>query len=118
MNRIVGGILALVLGLTGAAAEENQDKPITPAAQYQALAREFSDAAHAHYLKATAGEERSAALARLEKLPHRFLELAENNPQDPVALDALVQAVNGEMWLENNSTHPGFGTDSPEVRAL
>jgi len=33
-------------------------------------------------------------------------------------LDALVQAVNGEMWLENNSTHPGFGTDSPEVRAL
>src|SRR5438874_2504318 len=108
----------LLLGLSTGAAEENQDKPTTPAEQYQALAKEFGDAAHAYYLKATAGEERSEALARLEKLPQRFLELAENNPQDPVALDALVQAVNGEMWLENNSTHPGFGKDSPEARAL
>jgi hypothetical protein len=118
MNRIVGGILVLVLGLSEAAAEAGQDKPATPAERYQALAKEFNDAAHAYYLKATAGEEQSEALARLEKLPPRFLELAEKNPQDPVALDALVQVVNAEMWLENNSTHPGFGTDSPEVRAL
>jgi hypothetical protein len=118
MSRIVGGLLLLGLGLSAVAAEASQDKPTTPAAQYEALAKEFNDAAHAYYLKATAGEERSEAVARLEKLPRRFLELAENNPKDPVALDALVQAVNAEMWLENNSTHPGFGGDSPEVRAL
>src|SRR5215831_18092661 len=108
MNRIVGGILVLVLGLPGAAANSGQDKPATPAEQYQKLAKEFSDAGNAYYLKATTDNERNEALARLEKLPPRFLELAEKNPQDPVALDALVQAVNVEMWLENNSTHPGF----------
>jgi hypothetical protein len=118
MSHIVGRLLLLGLGLSVVAAEENQDKPTTPAAWFEALAKEFHDAAHAYYLKATAGEERSEALRRLEKLPRRFLELADSNPRDPVALDALVQAVNGEMWLVNNSTHPGFGTDSPEVRAL
>jgi hypothetical protein len=100
------------------AQDGRQDRPTTPAAQYQALAREFQDAAHAHYLKATASEDRGEALARLEKFPRRFLELAETNPRDPVALDALVQAVNAELWLEGNSTHPGSGTESPEVRAL
>src|SRR5262249_24155211 len=118
MHRIGKGAFFLALGMSVAAAEEDQDKPTTPAAQYEALAKEFNDAAHAFYLKATAGEERSEALARLETLPRRFLELAETNPRDPVALDALVQAVNEEMWLENNSTHPVFGRDSPEVRAL
>jgi hypothetical protein len=29
-----------------AAAEEDQDRPTTPAAQYEALAEEFSEAAH------------------------------------------------------------------------
>jgi hypothetical protein len=118
MHRIGKGAFLLALGMSVAAAGEDHNKPTTPAARYEALAREFNDAAHAYYLKATAGGERSEALARLEKLPRRFLELAENNPKDPLALDALVQAVNAEMWLENNSTHPGFGTDSPEVRAL
>src|SRR6185312_11468299 len=118
MSRIVGGLLLLGLGLSAVAAEASQDKPTTPAAQYEALAKEFNDAAHAYYLKATAGEERSEAVARLEKLPRRFLERAENNPKDPVARDALVQAVNAEMWLANTSTHPGFEDDSSEVRAL
>src|SRR5262245_44942166 len=118
MNRIVGGILVLVLGPLGAAAKTGQDKPATPAEQYQKLAKEFSDAGNVNYLTATTDTERNEALARLEKLPPRFLELAENNPQDPVALDALVGAVNAEMWLEGNSTHPGFGKDSPEAKAL
>jgi hypothetical protein len=118
MKHIVEGILALVLGLSMAAAEEGQDKPATPAAKYQVLAREFSDAANAYYSKAKTDEERSEALARLEKLPPRFLELARQDPQDPVALDALIQVVNTELWLENNTPHPGFGKDSPEVRAI
>src|SRR5262245_11090045 len=118
MNRIVEGVLLIFLGLSWAVAGDGQDEPATPAEQYQALTKAFSEASNAYYLKATAGEERSEALARLEKLPQRFLELAESNPKDPVARDALVQAINGEMWLVNNSTHPGFGIDSTEVRAL
>src|SRR5262249_34239869 len=113
MSRIVGGILVVVLGLSTGAATTGQDKPATPAEQYQKLAKEFSDAGNAYYLKATTDAERNEALARLEMLPGRFLELAEKNPRDPVALDALVEAVAAEIWLEGNSTHPGFGKDSP-----
>src|SRR5262249_29783020 len=104
--------------LCGAAAKSGQLEPATPAEQYQKLAKEFSDAGTAYYLTATTDNERNEALARVEKLPPRFLELAQKNLQDSVALDALVQAVNTEMWLENNSSHPGFGKDSPEVTAL
>jgi hypothetical protein len=41
--------------------------------------------------------DHTASLARLEKLAPRFLELAQQDPQDPVALDALVQVVNTEL---------------------
>jgi hypothetical protein len=116
MKHIVEGILVLVLGFSAAA--EAQDRRATLAAQYQVLAREFSDAANAYYSKAKTDEERSEALARLEKLPPRFLELAQQSPQDPVGLDALVQVVVAELWLENNTPHPGFGKDGPEVRAI
>ncbi|MGE3822194.1 MAG: hypothetical protein AB7I30_22500 [Isosphaeraceae bacterium] len=118
MSRILGGLLLLRLGLAVIAVDENQDEPITPAAVYETLVNEFDTATRVYYSMETAGEERTQALARLETLPRRFLELAENNPKDSIALDALVQAVNGELWLENNSSHPGFGTASPEVRAL
>lgn len=118
MDRMLGGILILLVGLSGVAAAEGQDKPATPAEQFQALAKEFSDATRAHYQKAKAGEGRSEAQAQLEELPSRFLEFAENNPRDSVALDALAEAVAAELWLEGNSTHPGFGKDSPEARAL
>jgi hypothetical protein len=118
MNRMLGGILFLLLGLPGAAAVEGQGKPPTPAEQYQTLATEFSEAVNAYYLKAKTGEERREALARLEKLPPRCLELAEKNPRDPIALDTLVLVVTGEMWLVNNTQHPGFGKESPEARAF
>lgn len=119
MDRIVVGILVVLSGLPVAAAQDDgQEKPATPAEQYQALAKEFQDAAHIFYLKAQAGEEREKALARVEKLPPQLLELAEKNPSDPIALDALVQVVNQEMWMENNTSHPGWGRDSPQVRAI
>lgn len=119
MDRIVMGILVLVSVLPAAAAQDDgRDTPATPAEQYQALAKEFQEAAHVFYLKAQAGEERDEALARLEKLPPQLLEAAEKNGSDPIALDALVQVVNQEMWLENNTSHPGWGSDSPQVRAI
>src|SRR5262245_16600912 len=115
MGRTVGVILVLLLCLPAVAAD---DKPPTPAEQYQALAKQFQEAAHAYYVKATNDEERTEALARAEKLSPQLLELAEKYPKDPVALDALVQVVTQETWLENNTSHPGRGQDNLEARAL
>ena len=59
MSRIVGAVLVLVLGLSVAAGgDESQDKPATPAEQYKSLAKEFHEAGHAFYLKATSDEDR------------------------------------------------------------
>ena len=99
------------------AGAEGQDKPTTPAEQYQALAKEFNADGYA-FRQATTDEERAKVVERANKLTLRLLELAETNPRDPIALDALVQVVNQEMWLEFNTSHPGFGEDSPEVKAI
>jgi hypothetical protein len=112
-------MLVLVLGLSVAAAgDQPSEKPPTPAEQFKALASDFHEAAHAFYVKATTDEDRSEPLARMVKLSPRCLELAENNPKDPVALDALVQVVTQEIWLENNTSHPGRGKDNLEARAI
>ena len=106
MGRIVAEILALVLGLSLAPGQEAQDKPAAPAEQFKALVKEFYEAANLHF-KATTDEDRSKVLARVDKLSPRLLELAEKNPGDPIAIDALVQAVNQEIWFESNTTNPG-----------
>ncbi len=111
-------LLALLLStasLTGK--NEGQDKPATPAARYQALIKEFYDAAQTHW-KATTDEERTKAVARINTLSLHSLELAEKNRKDPIALDALVLVVTQEIWLENNTSHPGRGKDNPEARAI
>src|SRR5262249_19363722 len=67
---------------------------------------------------ATSDEERRKAIARVDKLRDklalRFLELAEKNPTDPVAVDALLQAV----WMVNHNAYPAGGKDSPGARAM
>lgn len=63
---------------------------------------------------AKAGEERKQVEARLRTLPLRFLTLAETNPNDPIALEALVQTVS---WV-NSTAFPAGGKDSPGERAL
>jgi len=114
MARTVGGILIPVLGLLVSAAEEDgQRKPATPREQYQALLKESRDAPEA-LSKARSDEERKAALARLRKLPLRFLQLAEEHPKDPVAVEALIQTV----VLVNGTVFPAGGKDSPGYRAL
>src|SRR5262249_56814973 len=52
------------------------------------------------------------------KLWPRLLELAEKNPKEPVALDALVQVVVAELWLMGNTEYPGRGKDNLEARAI
>src|SRR5437867_1336580 len=120
MDRIVGGTVILMLALAGlvvAAQAEGQDKPAAPAQRYRALLKEFSDASVAFW-QATTDEERSNLVVRVDKVPSRLLELAEQNPTDPVALDALVQVVTMEYWLNTHTSHPGWGKDSPQARAI
>jgi hypothetical protein len=116
MYRVAGGILVLILGLSVVSAEdEGRDKSATPAEQYKALVKE--------YQAATSGggggdEERKKIIARVDKLRDnlalRFLELAEKNPTDPIAVDALTQAV----WMVNYNAFPAGGKDSPGGKAM
>src|SRR5262249_20078346 len=56
--------------------------------------------------------------ARAIKLAAHLLELAETHPQEAFVMDALVQVVNQELWLQANTRHPGRGNDRTEARAL
>src|SRR5215470_5288559 len=119
MGRIVGGILVIVLGLSLAAGQEAQDKPATPAEQYKVLLKEYQAASQGLFSRAKTDEERNKMLGSVEKFPLRFLELAEKYPKDPIALDVLVQVVNLEISLENNTSYAGRGKeDRPQARAF
>ena len=63
-------------------------------------------------------EERNKIVARVEKLPLRLLELVEKNPKEPIALDALTQVVTQEYWLNTHTSHPGWGKESRQARAI
>src|SRR5215470_1630273 len=99
------GISFLVLGLSMAGP---QDKPLAPAEQYRSLVKQFGEAANANW-RATNDEERRRAAARVEPLPLKLLELAEKNPSEPWTLDALTHVITHEYWLDNYSSHPGWG---------
>ena len=94
---------------------EGQDRPATPAEQYQAILKD--------YQKAAGGgdgtdEGRRKLIARLDQLrpalAQRYLDLAEQHPTDPVAVDALIQAI----WVVNNNAFPAGGKGSPGARAM
>jgi len=107
MNRIVGASLALGLGLAVVAAEaRGQDGPAaTPAEQYKAIQKETQglyDAAYKTFIASAkdgqpSDERRTAFVGRAygvkyEQAP-KLVALAEKYPDDPVALDALTEAV-------------------------
>src|SRR5215472_4749280 len=114
MSRMVRGILVLVLSLSMAAAQE---RPVAPAEQYRALLKEFGEAANANW-KAATDEERKQAAARVEPLSLKLLELAEKYPKEPWTMDALTQVITQECWLDNYSSHLGWGKDSRQARAI
>jgi hypothetical protein len=113
MHHIRWGILVLLLGATATADDRGPGKPATPAEQYQALVKEQRELPD-ELAKAKTDEERKKVLERLRSLPLRFLELAEGNPKDPVAVEALIQAV----VMVNSTIFPAGGKDSPGNRAL
>ena len=51
MPRIVQGIVIFLFGASVGAGEERRDKTGTPAEQYEALAKEFQEAANTLYLR-------------------------------------------------------------------
>src|SRR5689334_2430835 len=107
MNRIFGTSLALGVGLVAVAAEvRGQDRPAAPAEQYKALVKESQsryDAAQEEAFRSVPkggilpDDKRTTLVglayrSKYEQAP-KLLALAERYPQDPVALDALTEAV-------------------------
>src|SRR5881409_47942 len=90
---------------TSAAPVQNksQEKLTTPVEEYQALLKEFNDAAHIFW-QDTTDQERQIAVTRVDKATSRCLELVEKNPKDPIALDALTQVVTEEYWLNTHTS--------------
>src|SRR5262245_4711703 len=101
MNQAVGGGFGLLLACLIVQADDRpRDKPPTPRAQYDALVKEDKEQDKV-YAKAW-GEAKtpedqqklgSEAWKKTEKLFVRFIALAEKNPKDPVAVDALLFVV-------------------------
>src|SRR5262245_2583812 len=120
------GSLAACCGLATAVAdgqrqlatEPRSEKPLSPAEQLQALSKQFGEAANAFYTKTESDAEGAKELAILEAVLPKSLELAEKYPTDPIVVNALVQVVTQEMWLEGNTRHPGFGKNTPAMRAI
>lgn len=115
--RIVANLLVLLLAMPALASQDKtKNEPMTPAEQYMALLKEHSDAMRAFqmaYQKAKTQEERNKVFEekypKPDKLAPKMLDLAEKNPKDPVAVDALV-------WVVTNSNRSG--KDSPKARAV
>jgi hypothetical protein len=100
-----------------ASPDESTNKAAAPAEQYQSLLKEFSSASRIIW-EPTTDLERSNAVARVDKIPLKLLELVENNPKDPIALEALTQVVTMEYWLNTHTSHPGWGKESRQARAI
>src|SRR4051812_14567707 len=105
MDRNVGGILVLMLGMAGGAGgDEGQDKqPATPERQYQAQLKEYNDAFRAYakaYREAKTPEEQQKVVQEKypwpDKYAARFLALAEKHPKEPFAEAALIWIMTNE----------------------
>jgi hypothetical protein len=90
----------------------------TPAERYKALLTEYQNASSSG--RALSDEERLKFVGQVYKLRNRlalkFVELAEKYPKDPVAEDALIQAV----WQVNGTPWPVelVGRDDAQPRAF
>jgi hypothetical protein len=107
----------LCSGPLASAGVARQDKPATPAEQYHAILKDYQTAASGSGGDGT-DEGRRKLIAELDKrrpaLAQRFLDLAEKHPDDPIAVDALTQAI----WMVNNNAFPAGGKDGPGARAM
>jgi hypothetical protein len=117
MCRVVGSLLILFLALPVLGDQDKATgKPKTPEEQYKTLLQEQTGAMKAFrdaYEKAKTPDEKSKIVKEKypdsDKVAPKFLELAEKNPKDPAAVDALV-------WVVTNTY--GNGKDSPRAKAV
>jgi hypothetical protein len=114
MYRFAGIVLLLLPALPAAGGE---DKPKqTPEEQYQALVKEYQDKVQAFQKAlqdASTPLERQKAIQEKNPQPNKyapkFLALAEKNPKDPVAPEALA-------WVVSNTQNQG--RSGPGAKAL
>ena len=117
MQRVAGRTLALMLAMASGQGHA-QEKQVTPAEEYQALRKEY-DRASSSGVPLTDAERLQfigRAYQHRHRLARKFLELAEKHPSDPIALDALIQAV----WQVNTTPWPVelVGEDTTRARAF
>ena len=114
MQKLTLGILLFLLNLPNVAAQE-QDRPSTPAEQYAALRKEYDRASGSGVPLTDA--QRLTFIGQVYKqrqaLAAKFLELAENYPDDPIALDSLAHSV----WQVNTNPWPVDLVGEDTVRA-
>ncbi len=105
----------LICTSLAASGVEDQAKLATPTEQYQAILKDYQRAASGGD---GTDEGRRRLIARLDQLrpslAQRFLDLAEQHPTDPIAVDALTQAI----WMVNHNAFPVAGKDSPGAKAM
>lgn len=108
MNRMGGGILVLALGISVLTADVGgQDKqPATPEQQYRSLLKQYDDAFQDYakaFREAKSPQDRQKAVQekypRPDKWASTFLELAEKNPKEPFAEEALIWVMTNEHQL-------------------
>lgn len=100
------------------AADDQPPKVDAPPIRYQALVKEFYAAARTLWTAETDADRAAAAAIVVNQITPNMLHLAENNPSDPIAPDALIAVLIQEIWLENNTKHPGTGKDRPAPKAV
>jgi AhpC/TSA family len=120
LRRSVWANLVLLIVTLAAVASEGsgQGQPATPAEQYKALRKEYDMATGSGVPLSDA--ERLKFVGRVYKhhyaVAEKFLKLAEKYPNDPVALDCLIQAV----WQVNGTPWPVelVGEDTARAKAF
>src|SRR5258708_3069513 len=117
MKRVLFGLLVLLSGLSSDAALGGE-RPSGPSAaeEWLSIGKEFNSEGYA-LRQATTDKERERVVLRVEKLTQRLMELAQKNRKSPVAMEALVQAVTHELWMENKTSPARKDHENPQLRA-
>ena len=98
----------------------------TPAQQYAMLLKEYGPAS-GKMRTALTDVERKTAVEKLATFASKFIDLAENYPDDPVALKALQQAIQVDVsadsaaqnaWEMNKSDFPAGSNDGTAGRIV
>jgi hypothetical protein len=115
LERIATGLLTLLLLALAPAlvhgAAWAQDAPPSFAERYHALLKEDRGKAPS-FREATTAEERRAALEHMDALAPRLLDLIEQEPANPLALEALVEVVRTVNAVDS-LTQVTWETDDP-----